>query len=64
MNYRINGLVVLEGMVAAGMITSDHAVANVMPEIFKRSGLETGGWINGGATYNAKTIRRMDLMAQ
>lgn len=53
MNYRINSLIVLAGMVAAGMITSDHADANVMPEIFKRSGLDVGGWINGGATYNA-----------
>lgn len=53
MNYRINSLMALAGMAAAAMITADHAAANVMPELFKRSGLEIGGWINGGATYNA-----------
>jgi hypothetical protein len=53
MNYRINSLIALAGMAAAMMMTADHAAANVMPELFKRSGLEIGGWINGGATYNA-----------
>uniref|UniRef100_UPI0035AE06F2 outer membrane beta-barrel protein n=1 Tax=Nitrosomonas sp. TaxID=42353 RepID=UPI0035AE06F2 len=52
-NYRINSLIALAGMAAAMMMTVDHAAANVMPELFKRSGLEIGGWINGGATYNA-----------
>ena len=53
MNYRINSLIVLAGLAAAAAITTDHAAANAMPEIFKRSGVEIGGWINGGATYNA-----------
>lgn len=53
MNYRINNLIALAGMAAVMMMTADRAAANVMPELFKRSGLEIGGWINGGATYNA-----------
>ena len=27
--------------------------ANSLTNLFKESGLEVGGWINGGATYNA-----------
>ncbi|MBX3616313.1 porin [Nitrosomonas sp.] len=53
MNYRINNLIVLAGMIAVAIIAANHATANVTPEFLKRNGLEIGGWINGGANYNA-----------
>ena len=31
----------------------NQANANSLPHLLKQSGLELGGWINGGATYNA-----------
>lgn len=35
------------------LLNLSNAHANRMTNLFKESGLELGGWINGGATYNA-----------
>lgn len=53
MNYRIKTISAVLGIVSSAIITLDHAHANSLPELYERSGLQIGGWINGGATYNA-----------
>ncbi|NBQ69520.1 MAG: porin, partial [Nitrosomonadaceae bacterium] len=53
MNHRINTISTVLGITLSAIITVDHALASSLPELYKRSGLEIGGWINGGATYNA-----------
>jgi hypothetical protein len=53
MNDHIKTISALLVMVLSAIITVDHAFANSLADLYKRSGLEIGGWINGGATYNA-----------
>ena len=53
MNYHINTISAVLGIVLSAIFTADHAFANSFADLYKRSGLEIGGWINGGATYNA-----------
>lgn len=53
MNYHTNTISAVLGITLSAIITVDHAFANSLADLYKRSGLEIGGWINGGATYNA-----------
>jgi len=41
------------GILLLVFLNLSSAHANSLPNLFKQSGLELGGWINGGATYNA-----------
>lgn len=53
MNYYIKTIGAVLGIVLSANIAVDQTFANSLPDLYKRSGLEIGGWINGGATYNA-----------
>lgn len=41
------------GILLFVLLSICNAHANSLPNLLKQSGLELGGWINGGATYNA-----------
>ncbi|PXX11617.1 putative OmpL-like beta-barrel porin-2 [Nitrosomonas ureae] len=41
------------GILLLFLLSICNAHANSFPNLLKQSGLELGGWINGGATYNA-----------
>ncbi|PTQ77966.1 putative OmpL-like beta-barrel porin-2 [Nitrosomonas oligotropha] len=53
MNDHIKTISAVLGITLSAIITADHAFASSLADLYKRSGLEIGGWINGGATYNA-----------
>ncbi len=53
MNYYIKTIGAVLGIVLSANIAVDQTFANSLPDLYKRSGLAIGGWINGGATYNA-----------
>lgn len=57
MNYTSNnnkvGRWAKAGILSLVLLTLNHAEANRLPLLLKQSGLELGGWVNGGATYNA-----------
>lgn len=40
------------GILFSVLLNLSNAHANRMTNLFKESGLELGGWVNGGATYN------------
>lgn len=43
------------GILFSVLLNLSNAHGNRMTNLFKESGLELGGWINGGATYNANS---------
>lgn len=47
------GLYTGTGILLLVLLNLSNACATSLPNPFKQSGLELGGWINGGATYNA-----------
>lgn len=49
-NVRLSTRVAILLLIFPGL---NSVYANSLPNLFKQSGLELGGWINGGATYNA-----------
>ena len=50
MNDHIKTISAVLGITLSAIITADHAFASSLADLYKRSGLEIGGWINGGAT--------------